>query len=174
LPRVTAYCTAGCGILSTCLVVRRTEQVSLKFHTSVRRFDEAIYTPYAYDPPKPKTAPLNPSQPSTGDLLGVPELNATESSEDRDVSSPTDTRNPAKHPRTSRFHNQQPEGESEIFLFEYGTVVMWGMTEAQEKRFLSSIRRFEVEKLPSEDVEMEDLNYYYADYSRIYNDVMFV
>jgi len=62
--------------------------------------------------------------------------------------------------------------EAEIFVFAYGTVVIWGMTEAQEKRFLASIRRFEVDRLRPEDVEMEDLNYYYANYSRIYNDVI--
>lgn len=33
-------------------------------------------------------------------------------------------------------------------------------------------RKFEFEKLSSEDVEMEDLNFYYANYSRIYNDVI--
>ena len=37
--------------------------------------------------------------------------------------------------------------EAEIFLFDYGTVVIWGMTESQEKRFLSSLKRFEVDKL---------------------------
>jgi len=51
-------------------------------------------------------------------------------------------------------------------------VVCWGMTEVQERRFLSSIRRFEVERLAPNDVEKEDLNYYYANYSRIYNDVI--
>lgn len=29
-------------------------------------------------------------------------------------------------------------------------------------------KKFEVEKLSTEDVEMEDLNFYYADYSRYY------
>jgi len=46
------------------------------------------------------------------------------------------------------------------------------MSEAQERRLLSSLKRFEVEKLSPEDTEMEDLNYYYANYSRIYNDVI--
>lgn len=27
----------------------------------------------------------------------------------------------------------------DVFLFEYGTVVIWGMTEKEEKRFLSSL-----------------------------------
>ncbi len=33
-------------------------------------------------------------------------------------------------------------------------------------------KRFEIEKLAVEDIEMEDLNFYYANYSRIYNDVI--
>lgn len=33
-------------------------------------------------------------------------------------------------------------------------------------------KRFEIEKLAPESVEMEDLNFYYANYSRIYNDVI--
>ncbi|KIR78803.1 cytoplasmic protein [Cryptococcus gattii E566] len=60
----------------------------------------------------------------------------------------------------------------DVFLFEYGCVVLWGMTEKEEKKFLASIKRFEIERLSAEDVEMEDLNFYYADYSRIYNDVI--
>ncbi|CEH14293.1 Uncharacterized conserved protein [Ceraceosorus bombacis] len=60
----------------------------------------------------------------------------------------------------------------EVFFMEYGTVVIWGMTHAQEKRLLREIRRFEVERLATEDVESEDLNWYLADYSRIYNDVI--
>ena len=34
--------------------------------------------------------------------------------------------------------------QAEIFLFEYGTVVIWGMTESQEKRFLSSLYVYNV------------------------------
>lgn len=60
----------------------------------------------------------------------------------------------------------------DLFVFEYGTVVIWGMTEREEKRVLASLRRFEFERLASEDVEAEDLNFYYANYSRIYNDVI--
>ncbi|WRT70921.1 uncharacterized protein IL334_007920 [Kwoniella shivajii] len=67
---------------------------------------------------------------------------------------------------------EEEEWVPDVFLFEYGTVVIWGMTEKEEKRFLGSIKKFEIERLSTEDVEMEDLNFYYADYSRIYNDVI--
>ncbi|KAE8221531.1 hypothetical protein CF319_g5126 [Tilletia indica] len=60
----------------------------------------------------------------------------------------------------------------EVFFMEYGTVVIWGMTLAEEKRLLRELKKFEVEKLAPEDIESEDLNWYLADYSRIYNDVI--
>lgn len=54
----------------------------------------------------------------------------------------------------------------EIFIMEYGTIVIWGMSQTEEKRLLREIRKFEVERLAVEDVESEDLNWYLADYSR--------
>ena len=60
----------------------------------------------------------------------------------------------------------------EVFLFEYGTVVIWGMTLAHEQRFLKDIAKFETEKLSADDVQTEDFNFYYTrEYqARIYND----
>ena len=60
----------------------------------------------------------------------------------------------------------------EVFLFEYGTVVIWGMTLQQEQRFLKDVSKFETEKLADEDVQTENFNFYYTrEYqARIYND----
>ena len=60
----------------------------------------------------------------------------------------------------------------EIFLFEYGTVVIWGMTLQQEERFLKEISKFEAEKLGTDDVQTENFNFYYTQeyQARIYND----
>ena len=60
----------------------------------------------------------------------------------------------------------------EIFLFGYGTVVIWGMTLAEEERFLKDIAKFEAEKLAPDDVEIENFNFYYTEQyqARIYND----
>lgn len=60
----------------------------------------------------------------------------------------------------------------EVFLFDYGTVVIWGMTLQQEERFLKDIAKFESEKLSEDDVQTENFNFYYTrDYqARIYND----
>lgn len=60
----------------------------------------------------------------------------------------------------------------EVFLFDYGVVVIWGMSEIEEARFLKYISKFELEKLAPDDVETEQFNFYYTkEYqARIYND----
>jgi uncharacterized Rmd1/YagE family protein len=60
----------------------------------------------------------------------------------------------------------------EVFLFDYGVVVIWGMSPAHEQRFLKDIAKFESEKLGPDDVETECFNFYYTrEYqARIYND----
>lgn len=64
------------------------------------------------------------------------------------------------------------QGKSDIFIFEYGVIVMWGFTEKQEEAFLGELYRFENEKLSSEDVQSENFNYYVTKsyQPRIYND----
>lgn len=60
----------------------------------------------------------------------------------------------------------------ELFLFEYGVVVMWGFRPEEETRFLHELARFENEKLADEDVQVEEFNYYITKsyQARIYND----
>ncbi|KAK4639313.1 sporulation protein rmd1 [Podospora bellae-mahoneyi] len=60
----------------------------------------------------------------------------------------------------------------EVFFFNYGVVVIWGMSASQEQRFLKEITKFELEKLGPDDVETEKFNFYYThEYQpRIYND----
>ncbi|KAF8999103.1 hypothetical protein BDQ17DRAFT_1391588 [Cyathus striatus] len=161
LPRVTAYATASSYHMDDLMKFFNARRTA--YHTNPKLIDEVIYTPYIYDPPSSiqENRQSRPdSQPVTGDLLGIPEL--------RDENG--DVQSGVVRKKKSKFDTTAPEAE--IFLFPYGTAVIWGMTEAQEKRFLSSIKRFEMEKLAPEDIEMEDLNFYYANYSRIYNDVI--
>jgi uncharacterized Rmd1/YagE family protein len=60
----------------------------------------------------------------------------------------------------------------EVFLFDYGVVVIWGMSLRDEQRFLKEIAKFENEKLAEDDMETECFNFYYTrEYqARIYND----
>ncbi|KIK24383.1 hypothetical protein PISMIDRAFT_678253 [Pisolithus microcarpus 441] len=158
LPRVTAYATANSYRLNE--LTKFFEVRRQAYHTDPKIIDdEVVYTPYVYEPSLEVHA-NSKRNPATGDLLGLPEL----------VSSGNDENGSGKRRKRSKF-NTIPT-EADVFVFSYGTVVIWGMTETQERRFLSSIRRFEVERSAPEDIEMEDLNYYYANYSRIYNDVI--
>jgi uncharacterized Rmd1/YagE family protein len=60
----------------------------------------------------------------------------------------------------------------EVFLFDYGTVVIWGMTPKQEAQFLNELSKFAESVLSAEDTQVENFNFYYTrDYqARIYND----
>lgn len=60
----------------------------------------------------------------------------------------------------------------ETFIFDYGTVVIWGMTVQQEQRFLHDMAKFSDAPLPTESVQTENFNFYYTkEYqARIYND----
>ncbi|KAE9391104.1 DUF155-domain-containing protein [Gymnopus androsaceus JB14] len=155
LPRVTAYATATSFRMDDVMKFLRAR--STAYHTNPKLIDEVIYSPYSYDSSGANVDTLSRSA-QEGDLLGVDELRVGEGDELRTM-------------RKKNKFGASPT-EAEIFVFEYGTVVIWGMSEAQERRLLSSLKRFEVEKLSPEDTEMEDLNYYYANYSRIYNDVI--
>ncbi|GAC93058.1 cytoplasm protein [Pseudozyma hubeiensis SY62] len=187
LPRVTAYSTATSyrmRELTKWLNARRSSH-----QTNVLTFDECVYTTYTYkhvDEARgllPSNANGNSngkhrshrdSTPATktADLLGIPELNSNSQSnpqEDGNGQNSTTTDSAAKRKR-SRF--SVDDIVPELFIMDYGTIVIWGMTLPEEKRFLRELRRFEVERLASEDVESEDLHWYLADYSRIYNDVI--
>ncbi|KAJ9480236.1 Sporulation protein RMD1 [Pseudozyma hubeiensis] len=187
LPRVTAYSTATSyrmRELTKWLNARRSSH-----QTNVLTFDECVYTTYTYkhvDEARgllPSNANGNSngkhrshrdSTPvtKTADLLGIPELNPnsqSKSQEDGDAQASTTADSAAKRKR-SRF--SVDDIVPELFIMDYGTIVIWGMTLPEEKRFLRELRRFEVERLASEDVESEDLHWYLADYSRIYNDVI--
>lgn len=115
------------------------------YHTNPRVIDEVIYTPYVYELPSEDPSgsqrhvrfrAQSPPEGQTGDLLGVPEL-----APDSETHAPVDGEQPgkAKGRKKNKFLERETPKEAEIFMFKYGTVVLWGMTEAQEKRFLSSM-----------------------------------
>lgn len=61
---------------------------------------------------------------------------------------------------------------TDIFIFEYGVVLFWGFSMREEQAFLKDLEKFENEKLASEDVQVEEFNYYVTQsyQPRIYND----
>lgn len=180
LPRVTAYSTATSyrmRELTKWLNARRSSH-----QTNVLTFDECVYSTYTYKhvdearglvPASANGTSNGKHRAKTGDLLGIPELHPV-SAQQKDAQSqqqPQDgTAEAANKRKRSRF--SVDDVVPELFIMDYGTIVIWGMTLQEEKRFLRELRRFEVERLASEDVESEDLHWYLADYSRIYNDVI--
>ncbi|RKP08002.1 hypothetical protein THASP1DRAFT_16268, partial [Thamnocephalis sphaerospora] len=65
-------------------------------------------------------------------------------------------------------------GISELFVFDYGVVVFWGFTQAEEASLLRYLAAFEDERLPPEDLETEEFHFYYNKdcQPRIYNDII--
>jgi uncharacterized Rmd1/YagE family protein len=92
--------------------------------------------------------------------------------EDTAVDEATATTNEALADRTMTPDFDTSVHIPEVFLFEYGVVVIWGMTVKEEQRFLKEISKFEQEKLGKDDVQTEEFNFYYTrEYqARIYND----
>lgn len=135
LPRVTAYCTAASYRMRE-LAQYFTNQKDRK--TAPKFFDECLYTPYSY---------VN--------SLGL------ESATDQSENDGLDT--------TSRIIRLDKEGGDiklettrlcDVFLFEFGVVVLWGFTVEEEGRFLKEIAKFENEKLVDNAVQREEFNYY--------------
>jgi uncharacterized Rmd1/YagE family protein len=65
-------------------------------------------------------------------------------------------------------------GVGEVFVFDYGVVVIWGLEEPDEKMVLSLLQPFELESLDTLDVEVE--NFYFCHDPdrppRLFNDVI--
>ena len=83
-----------------------------------------------------------------------------------------------RHPESDEMHERSNSELStavhtpEVFIYDYGTVVIWGMTVQQEQRFLNDMSKFSDAPLPTESVQTENFNFYYTkEYqARIYND----
>ena len=185
LPRVTAYCTANAYNMDG--LMRYLKARSVTRGAQPRQFDECIYTPYSYGPvqetreglhfggggeEEERESLINQRDPGGSVSIQSEPINETLGGEstaipERDVNSDDDDRR-----SVLSLVKQQPTHQSEVFLFNYGVVVIWGMAVTEEKRFLKEIARFETEKLSDDDVQVENFNYYITNsyQPRIYND----
>ena len=199
LPRVSAYCTAASYKLDD--LMKYLKGKSKLREAAPKLFDECIYTPYRYgktEQDKPGQKHVAESSGSQTQRHGrrfsdsaievethneerrdnLIDLHNGQESHGYGESSTTDE--PVAD--TRRLSDQMDSIDSldfdttvhipEVFLFDYGTVVIWGMTLQQEQRFLREITKFEVDKLAKDDVQTEEFNFYYTrEYqARIYND----
>lgn len=190
LPRVTAFCTANRYEMES--LMRFLKGRGKTRGANPKRFDECIYTPYSYEKTvenrrrtvegsRPDPVQAYERRHSTGeysadlsrqDLIDLQSESRQDSGfAEGDYLQEDDARDMAVD------RDDGPDFDTyihtpEVFLFDYGVVVIWGMSIAQEQRFLREIAKFEAEKLAPDDVETEFFNFYYTrDYQpRIYND----
>ncbi|ODV82768.1 hypothetical protein CANARDRAFT_30558 [[Candida] arabinofermentans NRRL YB-2248] len=161
LPRVTAYCTAGTYRMRD--LIRWLKDRKRIHSTSPKLFDECIYTPFAY-----KDWRSNSGSSTNGKKSSFSDLNGGSTDNKRSGS-----------PSSEMIRLDDEGGEidvgkrsTELFIFEYGVVVLWGFSKREESAFLVDLAKFENEKLADEDVQTEELNYYITQsyQPRIYND----
>ncbi|PNY29900.1 Sporulation protein RMD1 [Tolypocladium capitatum] len=199
LPRVTAYCTANRYEMEG--LVRFLKGRGKTRGANPKLIDECIYSPYAYDKPAGKShgvpvrtyerrhstggETIDGESRRQGVRAGLHNSSRHDSGygdafsvddghRDADVGvqllGPSVTEDAPVPGSIPDFDIQVHTPE--VFLFDYGVVVIWGMSESQEAKFLKDIAKFEVEKLAPDDVETEHFNFYYTrEYqARIYND----
>ncbi|OAK97018.1 DUF155-domain-containing protein [Phaeosphaeriaceae sp. SRC1lsM3a] len=197
LPRVTAYCTSASYKLDDLMRFLKGKQ---KLRGALpKRFDECIYSPYSYGTkgpadvasssaldslPEPRQRRFSDSAIEVEHENERRRDNLIDLHEDGDAPNINNDDEELQRPRRPSITHadSDPAMETpdfdiqvhtpEVFLFEYGTVVIWGMTLQEEKRFLKEIAKFEVDKLGKDEVETEEFNFYYTrEYqARIYND----
>lgn len=200
LPRVTAYCTANKYDMDNLMRSLKGSRGKTK-GANPKLIDECIYTPYNYNSKQVELGATprqgihsNPVHPyerrhSTGEYstaaaadAGYPHQDLIDLRHESQIreeggydSRADDSFGPERgdHGAMSEIADFDIEVHTpEVFLFEYGVVVIWGMTLQQETRFLKEIAKFELEKLGPDDIEVEMFNFYYTrEYqARIYND----
>lgn len=154
LPRVTTYCTAGSYKMRDFI---RWLKDKRRIHlTAPKLFDECIYTPFTF---KDWRRNSNGNTNNNGN-------------------------NNVNYKKNEEFMKQQIQLDDEgglidfgkmnkdLFIFEYGVIVMWGFSKREERMLLLELAKFENEKLADEDVQKEEFNYYITQsyQPRIYND----
>ncbi|KAF1961895.1 sporulation protein-like protein RMD1, partial [Byssothecium circinans] len=195
LPRVTAYCTAASYKFDD--LMRFLKGKARLRGAQPKRFDECIYSPYNYGMKGPEdvssTSVPDGCPPDRPRRFSDSAIEVEAQSErrretlidiqrgveaiDEHAEGSDHAQRPAPVHADSDPSMEGPDLDTqvhtpEVFLFEYGTVVIWGMTLQEEKRFLKELAKFETDKLGKDEIETEEFNFYYTrEYqARIYND----
>lgn len=186
LPRVTAYCTAN--RYSQDLLVRFFKGRGKKRGANPKLIDECVYTPYSYSYGESEADREDSAVVLEGE--GAPRPERRHSADNGAITrgyepsgAEADAGNDGAFGEEFTSTNEvRPVGNSpdfdtkvhtpEVFAFDYGVVVVWGMTPDEEQRFLKEISKFEIGPLPADQIETEEFNFYYTrEYQpRIYND----
>ncbi|KAK3357050.1 hypothetical protein B0T25DRAFT_145409 [Lasiosphaeria hispida] len=190
LPRVTAYCTANKYQMDG--LMRFLKGRGKGRGASPKLIDECIYTPYSYNSKEAERSRERQAE-VHANMIADQERRQSEEGNNNgyhredlidlhgEGTNGNSHRNDSQLSRhmadESAIADDMPEFDihvhtPEVFLFDYGVVVIWGMSTIHEQRFLKELAKFETEKLAPDDVETEFFNFYYThEYqARIYND----
>ncbi|KAI9296510.1 Sad1-interacting factor 2 [Neoconidiobolus thromboides FSU 785] len=156
LPRVTAYTTAASYKLDELL--KYLQSLKQEYTCNPKKYDECLHTTfnftrYAYN--GQHTMTLSGER----NIFSAPSPDNIMTALDSDTENTIDIAIP---------------GMGELFFFEYGVVVMWGLTFEQEQEILKFIKPFEEDNIDNEDIECEEFHFHYnSSYQpKIYNDVI--
>ncbi|KAI8927394.1 hypothetical protein BC831DRAFT_434903 [Entophlyctis helioformis] len=160
---------------------------SATYQTSPKRFDEVIYTPFNFGAAAAAAADGAPIKRRPGDLMHVvnePQpapvdgsrllqsiVDEADSFFDQNIDAAGKSI-PGNIPNESLAKRIAPTGE--ILYFDYGVVVMWGLTQLEEHWILDDLEKFEEERLEPDDIETEQFHFHYHAFfqPRIYNDII--
>ncbi|RMZ81655.1 hypothetical protein DV737_g2428, partial [Chaetothyriales sp. CBS 132003] len=169
LPRVTAYCMAHGYRLDG--IMRFMKGRSRTRGANPKLFDECLYSPYDYDQLKKHASRRD----DRDDRHERDEHSQSPVKERLARIAPSARMKPDD--RNSKANNIDSDLSTEVhipevFIFDYGTVVIWGMSPDREQRFLNDMSKFSDSALPPESVQTENFNFYYTKHyqARIYND----
>lgn len=172
LPRVTAYCTAGSYKMRDFI---RWLKDKKRFHsTNPKLFDECIYTPFTYKK-------WNNRRDSSSSRKSEESIEMSNNNNKNDLmNNNSNNSSNSNNNKKKQLIQLDDEGgiidvgknSTDLFIFEYGVIVMWGFSKHEERMFLMELAKFENEKLADEDVQKEEFNYYITQsyQPRIYND----
>ncbi|KAJ3334101.1 hypothetical protein HDU76_010223 [Blyttiomyces sp. JEL0837] len=189
LPRATAYCTANSYKMDHLMEYL----ISRKFlnATSPKRYDEVIYTPYGVIPQdndsceyldevndvNPLASFSNVDDSSNGTFLvstdGDPVTRSPRSRPKTGTDAPRDSTT-TRRTRVTYADLVRKTTVPELFFFDYGVVVMWGLTEEEEGAILNEIKPFQEDPIDPSELEPERFRYLYSKQQqpRIYNDII--
>jgi uncharacterized Rmd1/YagE family protein len=170
LPRATGYCIAN-GIDMHALM-NWLIQVKGQYRTAPKRFDEAIYTTFTniFSPIETETVqtPMSETTPLINEAI-----------EHEDRLGRVDAEDPESQLREEEDASPYARlggGIGQIFFFDYGAVVFFGLNEREERFVLRQLNQFLEEPLKPADVETEVFRFTYnSSYQpRIWNDIILV
>jgi uncharacterized Rmd1/YagE family protein len=161
LQRVSAYCTGG--EYKNKEILKFFESTMASNSTSPRIYDEVLYTTFASNlsnywesNPFPSRVKRETSDSVADAVATLGAYHHFSSDVARAVASDV------------------PFGE--VFIFEYGVIVIWGLREEEEHSLLRSIRHLSVDPVNEEELEVEELRFRHDDNRppRVCNDILYL